>query len=341
MEPAIINKALELGFAAAGGVPAGPSQSQAVFEKWLASGRAAEMQYLFRHAALRQHPDRLLPDVRVVFIVAARYLPGVPGDHYAGYACRPDYHGVMRARLRQLGEYIRDQTGGRARFRVCVDSAPLPEREWALRAGLGWRGRQGALVHPRWGCCLFLGAVLTDWPASGDIQDARNAPAEDMRNPSEYCGDCRMCVSACPNGAIGPDGLVDARRCAAYWTVEHREIIPRAQAGLVGQRLFGCDCCTAVCPRNPARADTAGIPPDFIHGNIEPPGPAACLALSESEFLAIFRGTPVMRLGRERLQRNAVVVLFNQGRRLPPGGPDTLAPLAKRQVEELKSNPKP
>ena len=325
MESAIIAKAVELGFAAAGCVPAGPSQSQAVFEQWLASGRAAEMQYLFRHAALRQHPDRLLPDARTLVMVAARHLPGSPGDYYAGYACRPDYHEVLRARLRQLGEYIRDRTGGRARFRVCVDSAPLPEREWALRAGLGWRGRQGALVHPHWGCCLFLGAVVLDVALQ-----PTGAPAPDL------CGDCRMCVSACPNGAIGPDGLVDARRCAAYWSVEHREIIPRAQAGLVGQRLFGCDCCTADCPRNPARADTAGMLPDFIHGNVEPPGPAACLALSGSEFSTVFRGTPVMRLGRERLQRNAVVVLFNQGRRLRVGEYANLTPLAVRQVAETE-----
>ncbi len=272
-----------------------------------------------------------------MIMVAARYLPGRPGDHYAGYARPPDYHGVMRTRLRQLGEFIRDRTGGSARFRVCVDSAPLPEREWALRAGLGWRGRQGAMIHPRWGCCHFLGAVLTDCPAAGHIQAARAAPAADMSNPSAHCGDCRMCVSACPNGAIGADGLVDARRCAAYWTVEHRGVIPRAAAVFVGGRLFGCDCCTAVCPRNPSAADRTGLLPEFLDARQGLPGPEDCLALTESEFAEIFRDTPVMRLGRERLHRNAVVVLHNQGRRLTPGEPDTLTPLAARQIEELKT----
>ncbi len=326
MESAIINKALELGFAAAGCAPAGPSQSQSVIEQWLASGRAAGMGYLVRHAALRRHPERLLPGARTLVMVAARYLPGRPGNDYAGYARLPDYHEVMRARLRQLAEFLRVQTGGSARYRICVDSAPLPEREWALRAGLGWRGRQGALVHPRWGCCLCLGAVLMDV----SLQTS-GSPAPDL------CGDCRQCAAACPNSAIGPDGLVDARRCAAYWTVEHKGVIPRAAAGFVGKRLFGCDCCTAVCPRNPSQADRAGMLPEFVAQRENLPGPEDCLALLEPGFSAIFRDTPVMRLGLERLQRNAVVVLFNQGRRLPPGETEKLSPLAVRQVEELKS----
>ena len=324
MESTVISKALELGFIAAGCAPADFSHSQEIFSQWLDSGRGATMQYLFRHLPLRQHPDRLLTEAGGVVMVAARYLPASHDEYYAGYARLPDYHMVIRARLRQLGEFIRDLTGGRARFRVCVDSAPLPEREWAVRAGLGWRGRQGAIVHPRWGCCLFLGAVLTDI-----MLRSTNSP------PADICGNCRLCLKACPNAAIGLDGLLDARRCAAYWTVEHQGVIPAAAAAFVGRRLFGCDSCTAVCPRNPAVTDHAGLFPDFMNIRQMLPEPVDCLALTESDFVKIFRNTPVMRLGLERLQRNAVVALYNQGKSWPTGRRNSLSCLATQQIEEL------
>ena len=308
LESVIREEAARLGFVAIGFAAAGPSRGAAGFARWLEQGCAGQMDFLARQADLRADPRRLLPEARSVVVAAARYpLGGVPGP-YAAHARGRDYHGVLRTRLTHLARVIGAARGQALRARVCVDSAPLPEREWAVRAGLGWIGRQGSLVHPRWGCGLVLGELLVDC----DL--APSAPLPDG------CGECRLCRAACPTGALRGDGTMDARRCIAYLTVEHAGAIPEAVRPLMGGSLFGCDRCTAVCPFNPR--GTEGVLPELTPagrpgGGTPYPDAAACLALDEAGFERVFRGTAVYRSGLDRLRRNARLAAARP--RDPPG----------------------
>ncbi len=340
----ILKSLLNSGFVAAGYVAAGDSQTTNIFEEWLASGRAAEMSYLERHAQLRRHPSTLHPDVCGLIVVAARYVPCLKG-YYAGYAKMPDYHAVLREHLRKATTSFKP----RGRIRICVDSAPLPEREWALRAGIGWRGKQGALVHPAWGPCIFLAALLLDTPACESLglrkeDDKRESLSfslslairkESLSAGLPECGNCDLCVKACPNSAFGSDGLLDARRCAAYWTVEHKGVIPGPAVKYVRRRLLGCDICMAVCPFNPSPAEQAGVFPEFAQLPRKLPDPAECLSLTEDGFKEIFQGTSLIRLGLDRLQRNALIVLYNEGGDLSGITALHLTSLAKRQLQIL------
>ncbi len=297
LEAFIRAEAGRLGFAAAGIAAAGPSVTGARFRRWLDSGFAGGMEYLARHADLRDDPRRLMPGARALIVAAARY----PGDKvpqpYAALARAGDYHAVLRDKLRRLARALADVPGAPReplRWRACVDSAPLAEREWAVRAGLGWIGRQGSLVHPRWGCTLVLGSLLVNWDLAPDVPLANG------------CGTCRRCLAACPAGAIRPGAVVDARRCIAYLTVEHRGEIPAARRPALGGALFGCDRCTAVCPFNPEPAD--GVLPELAPAGVRPDA-AACLALGPVEFARVFRGTTVYRSGLDRLRRNARLAL--------------------------------
>jgi epoxyqueuosine reductase len=288
---AVVQRALDLGFAAAGVATAGPAETMDRFRSWLASGSAAGMSYLARHDALRADPRTLAPGSRSVIAVAARY-PANPDPSDGGFsslAWGEDYHNVLRRRLRELAEWMgrQDQLGT---ARVCVDSAPLLEREWALRAGIGWRGRQGQVVCPTAGCCVVLGFILVDI----ELDPTPSVP--------DRCGDCRLCVEACPTGALQPDGTVDARRCISYWTIEHRGPLPAGIAPLLGGSLFGCDRCTAVCPWNRRGEDL--VLPEF-RATAPRPDVNACAGIAEQEFERIFNGTAVRRIGAEGLLRNA------------------------------------
>ncbi|MBT3191683.1 MAG: tRNA epoxyqueuosine(34) reductase QueG, partial [Verrucomicrobia bacterium] len=237
----IATKTLAEGFAAVGFAAVGPAQSMPVYEQWLAEGFAGEMDYLRRHAALRTHPDHIIPGAKSIIAVAARYPKNEnPGAGFSTYARGQDYHDVLRRKLLSLGEFINAFHPLNV-CRVCVDSAPLPEREWAMRAGLGWQGKQGQLVNPTAGCCIVLGFLLVD------IELEPSVPLENQ------CGSCQCCMDSCPTGAAMGDARVDARRCLSYLTIEHKGSIPAEWQTAVAGTLFGCDCCTAVCPWN-ARA---------------------------------------------------------------------------------------
>ncbi len=287
------------GFVAAGVAEAGPCRMHDRFLDWIGAGRAAGMDYLRRHADLRADPRALAPWARSVVVVAARYpAAAAPGDGISAYAVSRDYHDIIRAGLRGLEEWLRAECGVR-QCRACVDSAPLAEREWAARAGVGWIGRQGQVVHPRFGACLLLGSLLVD------------AALEPSAPMPRRCGTCRRCVAACPTGAIGPDGTVDARRCVSYLTIEHKGSIPAGLRAGVGGAVFGCDRCTAACPWN--RFGAGAVHPDL---RARPaPSAAEILEMTRQEFDARFRGTAVHRTGVERLRRNAAVALGNRGDR--------------------------
>jgi len=239
------SRASELGLHAVGVSRAGTLGEEADrFDRWVSSGRHGDMRYLERWGEVRRDPrhEGMVAGARSVVSVALAYPPdGAPAGlatHLARYARGPDYHRVVRGLLAELLASLRRDEPS-CRGRALVDSAPVLERAWAERAGLGWIGRNTCLIHPRLGSWLVLGELVI----TADLEPG--SPIEDG------CGDCRACVDACPVGALErPDGRVlDARRCLSYWTVEAgaRELPADIEASLV---LFGCDACQQVCPHN-------------------------------------------------------------------------------------------
>ena len=293
IENEILCRAHDLGFATAGVARAGPAQSHAVFADWLAQGKAAGMDYLARHADLRADPRRLAPATISIIVVAARYpVNRRPGHGVSTYARGHDYHTVLRAKLKALAAWLKAEAGVR-HARVCVDSAPLLEREWAVRAGIGWRGKQGQIVNEKLGCCLLLGVLLVD------IELTPTASAVNR------CGTCTRCLDACPTGALDAAGLVDARRCIAYLTIEHKGEIPAPMRPLLGHALFGCDGCTAVCPWN--RFGEDAVMPELAARPM--PTVDEIMTMTEPAFDETFRDTPLQRTGLAKLRDNATLVL--------------------------------
>lgn len=290
MRDLIITEVRRLGFAAVGFARASQSESMAVYREWLDAGYAGGMEYLHRHAALKEHPANVAPGVKTIIAVAARYPTNpTPGTGFSTSARGLDYHDVIRAKLRQLSQFINDQCSLEV-HRICVDSAPLLEREWAVRAGLGWLGRQGQLVNADAGCCLLLGFLLIDL-------------ALDSSHPvPNQCGGCRLCLESCPTGALLGDGHVDARRCISYLTIEPGAEISAELAEKMQGALFGCDCCTSICPWNKTAA--APIMPEFQE-TIPLPRVPEIMHWNKEDFKARFKGTSVYRTGLEHLQRNA------------------------------------
>jgi epoxyqueuosine reductase len=288
----ITDEALAAGFATVGFAAAAPAKSMAIYRQWLADGMAGDMEYLHRHAELRIHPTKLATGVKSIIAVGARYPTNPePGRGFSTYARGLDYHDIVRRKLRKLAAFIHDHQPLEV-HRICVDSAPLLEREWAMRAGLGWQGKQGQLVSPTAGCCLVLGFLLVD---------IELPPSEPM---AERCGDCHCCTAACPTGAALGEGRVDARRCLSYLTIEHKTSIPDELREPMAGMLFGCDCCTAVCPWN--RRATAPIMPE-LEARVPPPSTQEILDMTGDAFDTRFKGTAVYRTGLERLKRNAAL----------------------------------
>jgi len=299
-ESRVLARASELGFAAAGIARAAPSESFETYRAWIDEGHAADMTYLARNAEVRTDPRRILPSAQSLIAVAARYPANAePGRGFSSYARGADYHEVLRLRLRVLREFVKRETGCAA-ARICVDTAPLLEREWAIRAGIGWRGKQGQVVNERLGCCLFLGFLLVD------------TVLEESPLAENRCGDCALCVESCPTGAIRSDGTLTTDRCLSYLTIEHRGTIPEKHRAALGGTLFGCDCCTAVCPWNRFGADK--VLPEFEGRPV--PTAEEILHMDEAAFEERFSDTAVFRTGLERLQRNAAVALDNGNSRV-------------------------
>jgi len=297
-----------LGFEACGvaDVRSSPEAAGAL-DAWLARGMQGEMRYMERQAAVRCDPQRAWPESQSAVVVLHNYFQGdaEPAEgrgRVARYALGADYHDVVHARLTALGERI-VAAAGAGSFRAYVDAGPLPERELARRAGLGWFGKNTMLIHPRLGSFTFIGVVLTDLALAGD------APFD-----TDRCGSCRRCLDACPTAAFPEPHVLDATRCVSYLTIEARSPMPTELASKVGDWLFGCDVCQDVCPWNVRFAEEAAEP--LYRG--KPPGEWPTLEelvrMSEREHEEVFEGTALERPGRAGLSRNAKVVLDNTRR---------------------------
>lgn len=298
------SEAQELGFAQLGIAPAvTPSGFHKLLE-WLANGYAGEMQWIERRVDAYGHPEGVMKGTRSVLVAAMNYHDGTApsGTRVARYASgTADYHDLLKPRLQQLANRIRSEIPG-ARTRVVIDTAPLLERDFARLAGIGWFGKNTMLISRSLGSWFFLGAVLTD--AELDYDQSTN---------NSFCGTCTRCLDACPTQAFPEPGVLDARRCISYLTIEQRkEPVPHEFRSGIGDWLFGCDICQEVCPWNRfAPSDTL---PEFRQTpamqNID-----CCelMTLSEQAFSDRFEGTPLSRSGRAGLLRNAAIVLGNQG----------------------------
>jgi epoxyqueuosine reductase len=216
----------------------------------------------------------------------------------AGYAVRRDYHEVIKGRLKQFAQWIASETA--AEVKVFVDTAPLMEKPLAQRAGLGWQGKHTNLVSRAHGSWLLLGAILTAAEIPPD------APEED------HCGSCHACLDICPTGAFPAPYQLDARRCIAYLTIEHAGPIPHEYRQAIGNRVFGCDDCLAVCPWNKF-ADAARDQKMVARDDLQGPALIDLAALDDAAFRARFAGTPIKRTGRDRVVRNTLIAIGNSG----------------------------
>ncbi len=302
LEERLKNRAAEIGFDLMGIAPAAPADGFDRLTEWLERGYAGAMGYMERRHAAREHPASILPDVRSVIMTALNYFPGSEPANVAGqgkvarYARGRDYHDVLRERLRELLDWLQRERP-ECRGRAVVDTAPLLERDFARRAGLGWFGKNTMLLHPRLGSYFFLGALLVDIELQPDSPFTRS-----------HCGTCTACLDACPTDAFPGPGWLDARKCISYLTIELRDAIPLELRSGVGDWLFGCDVCQEVCPWNRKTPE----------GGIEPALPSgldlrAVMLLTHEEYRERFKSTALERTGFDGLRRNAAIVLGNRG----------------------------
>ncbi|HEY5914172.1 MAG TPA: tRNA epoxyqueuosine(34) reductase QueG [Verrucomicrobiae bacterium] len=306
MKEAVRQRARALGFDECRFTTAEPPESASIFQRWLASSCHGEMAYLARNAAKRADPQRVLPGAATVISLAANYQnrPDAPPEPEKGliaqYARYADYHDVLRGGLEQLTAFVNATGGEGSRSLWYVDTGPLLERALAQRAGLGFVGKHTNLVSRRLGNFFFLCEIITT---------VRLAPDTPEKN---RCGSCVRCLAACPTGAIQAPFHLDARLCISYLTIELKGPIPEPLRPAIGNRIFGCDACLAVCLWN-RFAREATLLKSFARPELESPHLLELLALDEAEFDARFRGTPLQRGKRRGLLRNVCVALGNIG----------------------------
>src|SRR5689334_10305933 len=295
--------AFALGFDLVGITELGPAETAPAFDAWVEAGRAGTMAYLERGAAKR-HDTRLpLPGTTHAIVVGMDYGGKEPAGPVARYARGADYHDVMESRLRELHRRLERDAGRAVLGKPYVDTGPLLERDLARRAGLGWFGKNTNLINPQRGSFFLLGALVVD------LELATDAPFE-----ADRCGTCTRCIEACPTQAITAPRELDARRCISYLTIELREEIPVEFHEAIGELLYGCDICQEVCPWNQrfARILPEGSPfaaRDVIAGKDARTLARELLAMSQEEFSATFKGSPMKRAKLRGLKRNAAVLL--------------------------------
>ena len=270
---------------------------------FLAAGRQGDMEWLAETAARRAQPTAMWPGARSALVLTMNYGPDHdPMDNLAArshgnvsvYARGRDYHDVIKGRLKQLASQFAARAG--ADVKVFVDTAPLMEKPLAAQAGAGWQGKHTNLVSRHNGSWLFLGTILTDADLPPDASE------------EDHCGSCTRCLDICPTNAFPAPYQLDARRCISYLTIEHKGQIPVEFRAAIGNRIFGCDDCLAVCPWNKYAERAAEVK---FHGSGAMPALADLLGLDDSAFRARFAGSPVRRAGHQRFLRNVLVAAGN------------------------------
>jgi epoxyqueuosine reductase len=272
---------------------------------FLQAGYHGQMQWMAERAEWRGNPAALWPEARSVIMLAEAYTPKV--DPMAGLAQRDrgvvsvyaqgrDYHDLVKRRLKRLGRWLVDKTG--AEIKVFVDTAPVMEKPLAQAAGLGWQGKHTNLLGRDLGNWVFLGAIFTTFDLPPDLPEVDN------------CGSCRACLDVCPTKAFPAPYQLDARRCISYLTIEHKGPVDEDLRALMGNRIYGCDDCLAICPWNKfaVAATEFGYQP-----RVGLPELAELAALDDAGFRARFAGSPIKRIGRDRFVRNVLYAIGNSG----------------------------
>jgi epoxyqueuosine reductase len=296
------------------------------FAEWLRLGLHGDMGYMARTADQRLHPGRFLPWARSVVSVALNYNTPYPRDAAAGdmrgwisrYAWGDDYHGVMEGKLDGLLAFVRTVAGLEVQGRSFVDAGPILDREAAAHAGIAWFGKNTNLLSMRIGSFFVLGELFLSLTLEPD------------RPVRDRCGQCRLCLDACPTNAFVGPYILDARKCISYLTIELKGAIPRALRPLMGTHIFGCDLCQDVCPYN-AKCRPTTEPAFQPRAGLHAPELIPLLRLTDEQFKAKFRGSPILRAKRRGFLRNVCVALGNLGR------PEAVPTL----TETLASDPEP
>ncbi len=302
-------KAFDLGFVSFGVTRADVSSEQGErLEAWLAAGNHGEMDWMEARKSQRGHPQVLWDGARSVIALGMSYAPAIDPMALAEaktcgrisvYAQGRDYHDVVKKALKALARWMIDQAGGE--LKVFVDTAPVMEKPLGAAAGLGWQGKHTNLVSAEHGSWLFLGSIFTTL----DLEE--DTPHRDQ------CGSCTACQAACPTDAFPAPYQLDARRCISYLTIEHKGPIPVEFRRAIGNRIYGCDDCLAVCPWNKFASTAAANKAFAPRAELAAPTLKDLLALDDAGFRHVFAGSPIKRIGRDRMVRNAAIAAGNSG----------------------------
>jgi epoxyqueuosine reductase len=303
---ALKEQAVRLGFVACGvaDVDAAPLAAERL-NAWLESGAHGDMGWMEARREQRGHPRALWPEAASIIMLGMSYAPPVPPinvpdrGRISVYAKGADYHDVVKKALKALARWLIDAGGGD--LKVFVDTAPVMEKPFAAAAGLGWQGKHTNVVSSEHGSWLFLGAIMTTLEIEAD------APHRDQ------CGSCIACQTACPTDAFPAPYQIDARRCISYLTIEHKGPIPLELRRGIGNRIYGCDDCLAACPWNKFAQSAAANKAFAGRAELAAPALSDLLALDDAAFRQVFAGSPIKRIGRNAMVRNAAIAAGNSG----------------------------
>ena len=326
LEEAIRAKAGELGFSACGFARADSVEAAgADLKRWIEAGHHGTMGWMEERAHHRVSPLALWPEAKSAIALGMSYAPASDPLALAGrpelarisvYAQGGDYHKTVKKALKALGRWLAEEAG--CDLKVFVDTAPVLEKPLAQAAGIGWQGKHTNLVSREHGSWMFLGVILTS------VELAPDAPAD----PGKHCGSCTRCLDSCPTNAFLGPHRIDGRRCISYLTIEHDGPIPQEFRAAMGNRIYGCDDCLAVCPWN-RFADAAAANRAFLpRAELAAPRLADLLALDDASFREMFAGSPIKRIGVKRMIRNCLIAAGNSS-------DEALRPSIERHLGDL------
>lgn len=327
LETRIAEEAKALGFAACGFASAAEDPVRAErLEEWLGEGHHGTMEWMETRLHHRRSPQALWPEAQSVIALGMSYAPALDPmaleahpdrARISVYAQGKDYHDVVKKRLKALARWLCAEEPG-AEVKVFVDTAPVMEKPLGQAAGIGWQGKHTNLVSPDHGSWLFLGAIYTTLEL---------APSEEHR---DQCGTCRACLDVCPTDAFVSPYVLDARRCISYLTIEHKGPVEEELREGLGNRIYGCDDCLAVCPWNKFASEAHAAREFLPRPELTAPRLAELLALDDAGFRKLFSGSPIKRIGRDRFVRNCLYAAGNSGDAALRG-----------QVDALRADPDP